>query len=483
MNDIDLHFHPPADNSAIQALPHSVGPEKSVLSSLLQDPQEFMDMAIERGLSVEHFYLPSHATLYGVLCSIHEAGKQIELVSLIQTQLDGGKLEQCGGPRYVTELYTYSPNPGHFLNHLQIVKDKHALRGMIRAANQTIADVYAEPEDPFALLDEAERRFMAIREGQGQTEDKGNREAIQEIIAEFQRRVKGETEAGNGLATGFTDLDRMSGGLKPGEVYVIAARPSMGKTSFMMNIVEHVCLDLGKPCHVFSCEMSKKQLLDRLIYARAKFAKANFSRGHNPTKPEMIRTQTAAQQILEAPLVIDDNSSPTINEIRAKARRSKRKHGTALIAIDYLQLCRSTSKQANGSREREIAEISAGIKGLAKDLNIPIILLAQINRESEKRTGKAKGKPRMSDLRESGAIEQDADFIGLLTRPAQFADTDEERKELAGKAELIVAKNRNGATGSCPLVFIEELMRFETGAPITEEAAPATRKDRFGNDY
>lgn len=483
MNDINLHSQPPTDPSAIQALPHSVGPEKSVLSSLLQDPQEFMDMAIERGLSVEHFYLPAHATLYGVLCAIHEAGKQIELVSLIQTQLDGGKLEQCGGPGYLSELYTYSPSPGYFLHHLQIVKDKHALRGMIRAANQTIADVYAEPEDPFALLDEAERRFMAIREGQGQIEDKGNREAILEIIAEFQRRVKGETEAGNGLTTGFADLDRMSGGLKPGEVYVIAARPSMGKTSFMMNIVEHVCLDLGKPCHVFSCEMSRKQLLDRLIYARAKFAKANFSRGHNPTKPEMIRTQTAAQQILEAPLVIDDNSGPTINEIRAKARRSKRKHGTALIAIDYLQLCRSTSKQANGSREREIAEISAGIKGLAKDLNIPIILLAQINRESEKRTGKAKGKPRMSDLRESGAIEQDADFIGLLTRPIQFADTDEERAELAGKAELIVAKNRNGATGSCPLVFIEELMRFETGQPFEESPATTTKKDRFGNDY
>jgi replicative DNA helicase len=253
-------------------------------------------------------------------------------------------------------------------------------------------------------------------------------------------------------------------------MFVIAARPSMRKTSLMMNIVEHVCVDLAKPSMVFSCEMSASQLVQRLVFARAKFALNQLSRGYTPNKGDLQRIQRACGEIAQSKLFIDDTPGISINELRAKARRKKRDEDIQFIAIDYLQLMKSRTKQAENSREREIAEISAGIKGLAKELSIPILILAQLNRGPESRTGKSLGVPRMSDLRESGAIEQDADMVGLLYRSAYYAEDAEEKEAEAGKAELVLAKNRNGETGHIPLTFIAELMRFESGPPAREIA-------------
>lgn len=460
-------------DDVIRPLPFAVGPEKSLLSSMLQEPEEYLDIAIESGLSESHFYLLSHSSIYAVLVEMREAGQEIEFVGLVQGLLDSGRLEKCGGASYVAELLTYAPSPSYFRHHLQLVKDKHLLRSMIRLSNATVADAYENPEDPGAVIDNLERGLMEIREGtlEGANTD-GNKEAMARVMENFRRSVMKEANPKGGLMTGFEQFDHMTGGLRGSEMIVIAARPSAGKTSFMMNIVEHICIDQDVPTMVFSAEMDKDQILDRLTFARAKYAKSQLSRGYTPKKQELERVRTASNQILESPLFIDDSSSPTISEIRAKARRMVRKHGIRFIAIDYLQLLKAVSKQALGSREREVAEISGGIKALAKDLGIPILILAQINRESEKRAGKAKGKPRMSDLRESGAIEQDADIVGLLTRAKQFADDDEERAAVEGVAELILAKNRNGATGSIPLTFIEELMRFETRQPAEEEDSP-----------
>lgn len=478
---INLFSQPPERDadSVIQTLPHAVGPEKSVLSSILQDPQEFLNLAIEEGLSEAHFYLPNHAALYSVLLDLHAASEEIELVSLYQKLLDRGMLEKCGGMGSVSDIYTYAPAPGHFRRHLALIKDKHTLRSLIRASNQTVADVYDNPEDPAAILDEAERAIMAIREGNTSEAATTIRDDLREIADDLERRIKGDTSKDTGIKTGFQDFDRMTGGLKPGEVTVIAARPSMGKTSLMMNMVEHVCLDQLLPTLVFSAEMPRRQIVSRLNYSRAKMNLSQLSRGQAFTKQELERFRQAMREIGESPLHIDDKAAPTINEIRAKARRAKRKHGIRLIALDYLQLCKSTSKQAIGSREREIAEISAGLKAIAKDLDVHVIVLAQLNRDAEKRAGKAKGRPQMSDLRESGAIEQDADIIGLLTRAKYYAQDEQERAAAGGKAELIVAKNRNGGTGSCPLVFIEELMRFETGAPWEEEKQEETPARRW----
>ena len=447
-----------------RALPHALGPEKSLLSSMLQDPQEFISVAVEEKLTPEHFYLPSHATLFGFLIQLFEGGQEVELVSLVQRLLDRGLLDRVGGPAALTDLYTYAPSPGHFRHHLQHVKDKFVLRSIIQNSNEAIAQAYDAPDEVAALLDTVEAKILAIREGSETNKAITIKQSVEEVLLQFQKLIAGEQGA-QGISTGFEELDRMSSGLKPGEMFVIAARPSMGKTSFMMNMVEHICMDQGKASMVFSCEMSAFQLVQRLVFSRAKFAISQLSRGYTLSKGDLQRIQRVALETTAARLFIDDSPGISINELRAKARRKKRDEDIQFIAIDYLQLMKSRTKQAENSREREIAEISAGIKGLAKELGIPIVILAQLNRGPEGRTGKSLGVPRMSDLRESGAIEQDADMVGLLYRTAYYADSAEEKEAEAGKAELVLAKNRNGATGNIPLTFIAELMRFETGPP------------------
>jgi replicative DNA helicase len=456
-----------AVDDVTRALPHALGPEKSLLSSMLQDPQDYIGIAIEEKLTQEHFYLPSHSTLFGFLIEMFEAGNEVELVSLVQRLLDRGLLDRVGGPSALTDLYTYAPSPGHFRHHLQHVKDKFVLRSIIQNSNEAIAQAYDAPDEVAALLDSVEAKVLAIREGSETNKAPTIKQSVNEVIEQFQALLAGEKGA-QGISTGFEELDRKSNGLKPGEMFVVAARPSMGKTSFMMNIVEHVCIDQGKPSMVFSCEMSAFQIVQRVVFSRAKFATSQLSRGYTPTKGDLQRIQRAAVETSAAKLFIDDTAGISINELRAKARRKKRDEDIQFIAIDYLQLMKSRTKQAESSREREIAEISSGIKGLAKELKIPIVILAQLNRGPESRAGKSLGVPRMSDLRESGSIEQDADMVGLLYRTAYYAENEEEREAEAGKAELVLAKNRNGETGSIPLTFVADLMRFETGPPARE---------------
>ncbi len=450
-----------------RALPHAVGPEKSLLSTMLQDPQEYIGTAVEEKLTAAHFYLPQHSTLFAFLIELFEASHQVELVSLVQRLLDKGLLEKCGGPGYLTELYTYAPSPGHFRHHLQHVKDKYVLRAIIRSSNEAVARAYEVPDEVPELLDSVEQSILSIRESSETNRTPTLKQTVDEVMNNFQMLLSKEKTA-LGISTGFEELDRKSGGLKAGEMFVIAARPSMGKTSLMMNIVEHVSLELNKPTMVFSCEMSSAQLVQRLLFARAKFEISKLSRGYKPIKQDLQRIQNASAQIINSKLFIDDTAGISINELRAKARRKKRDENIQFIAIDYLQLMKSRTKQAENSREREIAEISAGVKALAKELAIPILILAQLNRGPEGRTGKSLGVPRMSDLRESGAIEQDADLVGLLYRSKYYAENDEDRAALEGKAELVLAKNRNGETGGVPLTFIESLMRFESGPPAEE---------------
>jgi replicative DNA helicase len=348
-----------------------------------------------------------------------------------------------------------------------LVKDKHVLRSIIQNSNEAIAQAYDSPEEVAGLLDTVEAKILAIREGSETAQAPNIKQSVEQVIEQFQALLAGE-KGSQGISTGYEELDRMSNGLKPGEMFVIAARPSMGKTSLMMNIVEHVCIEQSKPSLIFSCEMSSFQIVQRLVFSRAKFALSKLTRGYAPDKGDLTRIQRAAMEVSNARMFIDDTPGITINEVRAKARRKKRDEGLEFIAIDYLQLMKSRTKQAENSREREIAEISAGIKGLAKELQVPIVILAQLNRGPETRSGKSVGVPRMSDLRESGSIEQDADMVGLLYRSAYYAEDAEEKEAEAGKAELVLAKNRNGETGHIPLTFIADLMRFESGPPARE---------------
>jgi replicative DNA helicase len=272
-----------------------------------------------------------------------------------------------------------------------------------------------------------------------------------------------------GLATGFSDLDKMTDGLHAAEMIVIAARPSMGKTALAMNIAEHVAVDLQKPIAVFSLEMSSQQLVQRLLCSRAKVDLGRVRNGFLSERDFPALT-AAASKLNDAKIFIDDTAGISILELRAKARRMKSQHGIQAIFIDYLQLLRSTTRRAQDNRQIEIAEISSGIKALAKELNIPIVVLAQLNRNPESRSGESKGRPRLSDLRESGSIEQDADLVGLLVREEYYADTDEDKKAAEGKATLIIAKQRNGPVGDVPLTFLKEFTRFETrAAEVAEE--------------
>jgi replicative DNA helicase len=465
---VSLQQNTEVGEDVTRALPHAVGPEKSLLSSMLQDPQEYIGLAIEEKLTPEHFYLPAHHSLFSLLIELNETNQSIELVALTQKLLDRGMLDKIGGPSALADLFTYAPSAGHFRNHLQYVKDKYVLRSIIRQSTEAIARAYDTPDEVNELLDSVEANILAIREGSETNKAPTLSQTVDEVVSQMEALLSGQ-KASAGFTTGYEVLDRMSSGLKPGEMFVVAARPSMGKTSFMMNIVEHICIDLGKPAMVFSCEMSSFQLVQRLLFSRAKFAMSKVTRGYTPDQGDLRRIQRATMDVKTARLFIDDTPGISINELRAKARRKKRDEDIQFIAIDYLQLMKSRTRQAENSREREIAEISAGIKGLAKELNLPILILAQLNRGPEGRTGKSLGVPRMSDLRESGAIEQDADMVGLLYRSAYYADSEEEKAELEGKAELVLAKNRNGETGHIPLTFIADLMRFETGVPVKED--------------
>lgn len=451
-------------NQGTLSLPHAEGPEKSILSSMIQEPHRFIGEAMEKGIGVGHFYFPANQVLAEILIGKYLNNDPIELVSFTQELLETHRLDQVGGPGYIAELYTYSPTPTHFSYHCEIVKDKHTLRSLLTLCTVTEGAVLEGPTDLEGLLGSTEASVMAIREGRENLTVESLQESIKWVLDDFRERIDGRTGV-QGETTGFEDLDRMTGGLKPGNVFVVAARPSMGKTAFMMNVVEHVAVDKGRPAMVFSCEMTQRELLQRKVHSRAKYDVQNISRGIQPVKADYLRIRRAAMEIAGSGLIIDETPQIPIGQLCAKARRMKRQKNICLIAIDYIQLVRSHSKQAAGSREREVSEISASIKALAKELEIPIIVLAQLNRGPEGRTSgnKSIGVPRMSDLRESGSIEQDADMIGLLYRKAYYAQTDDEKEKAAGQSELILAKNRNGPTGNVPLNFIPELSRFEQG--------------------
>ena len=269
-----------------------------------------------------------------------------------------------------------------------------------------------------------------------------------------------------GIPSGFADFDKMTDGLHRQEMVVIAARPSMGKTAFAMNIAEYIAVDLKMPVAVFSLEMGSQQLVQRLLCSRAKVNLGRVRDGFLSERDFPALT-AAASKLAESKIFIDDTAGLSILELRAKARRLKSQHDIQAIFIDYLQLLRSTSRRAQDNRQLEIAEISSGLKALAKELNIPIIVLAQLNRNPEQRSGDSKGRPRLSDLRESGSIEQDADLVGLLVREEYYAENDDEREESKGKATLIIAKQRNGPVGDVPLTFLKEFTRFETRAEVS----------------
>jgi replicative DNA helicase len=450
-----------------RAPPHSVEAEQGVLGSMLISPRDAIAEVVEK-INEDYFYVPAHQTIYSVLVDLWNAGQAIDLITFTQVLRDRNLLETVGGAALVTSLFTFVPTAANVGYYLEIVRDKYILRSIIAASTESVRRAYEEQDEVGNLLDEVEQKIFAVGEDRFKGQMLSMKDQVMEAIESIEKLY--ERKGGiTGISTGFVEFDRMTSGMHPSEMIVIAARPSMGKTALAMNIAEHVSINEKLPVGVFSLEMSSQQLVQRLLCSRARVNLQKVRDGFLGER-DFPSLTAAASKLAEAKIFIDDSASLTILELRAKARRLKAQQDVQLIIIDYLQLLRSTSRRAQDNRQLEISEISAGLKGLAKELKIPVIVVAQLNRQPEQRTG---GKPRLSDLRESGSIEQDADLVGLLVRPEMYEEDDEARQEKSGEAELIIAKQRNGPVGEIPLTFLKEFTRFEDRARNVTEPEEA----------
>jgi replicative DNA helicase len=405
-----------------------------------------------------------------VLIEMYEKKEPIDLITIQQKLRDRQQLESVGGLAYLSSLPDAVPSAANLSYYGDIVYEKYVLRKMIHTCTSVVSRAYECEDDVDKLLDEAERDILQIVESRVEESDKSMKKLVQNavtMIEDFFNRKGALT----GIATGFVDLDKMTSGLQPGDMVVIAARPSMGKTSLAMNIAEHVAVEMKLPVGVFSLEMTAQSLVLRMLCSHSRVNFRNIRDGFMSERdfPKLV---ASTGKLANAPLIIDDTAGLSILQLRAKARRMHQQHGIKLIVIDYLQLLHSTAARSKENRQQEIADISSGIKALAKELQIPIIVLAQLNRELEKDKDR---KPRMSDLRESGAIEQDADLIGLLYKPSRG---DDEEGGVAAEHEalpvnLLIAKQRNGPTGDVCLTFLKSFTRFESAAKVSADDIPS----------
>jgi replicative DNA helicase len=416
----------------------------------------------------EEFYDLRHQSIYEVLVEMYDHKEAVDLITLQQRLKDKQQLEQVGGLAYLSSLPDAVPSAANLSYYLDIVWEKFILRKMIQTCTDVVGRVYDHDGDVDELLDEVERDILHISEARVEASENTIKELVNRAITtieDFHQRQGKLT----GVGTGFVDLDKMTNGMHAGEMIVIAARPSMGKTSLAMNIAEHVAIDLKLPVGVFSLEMTADALVLRLLCSRSRVNLRNIREGFLAERDFPKLTGTAGK-LSSAPLFIDDTSALSILQLRAKARRMHQQYGVKLFVVDYLQLLHSTARRAE-NRQQEIADISNGIKALAKELKVPIIVLSQLNREMERDKNR---KPRLSDLRESGAIEQDADVVGLLYKPSGGDDDDSSAgdEQDAVPLNLLIAKQRNGPTGDVYLTFLKSFTRFESAAKVSDDDVP-----------
>jgi replicative DNA helicase len=467
-----LRRKPPlADAVKVDRLPpHSPEAEQGVLGCVLLSPNDCMGQCIEKFKGgAEIFYDLRHQTIFNMLAEMYDKREGIDVITLQQRLKDKQRLEEVGGIAYLSALPDAVPSAANLSYYLDIVQEKFLLRKMIQACTDVVARVYDFEGEVDALMDEVERDILRISESRVQSQTTTTKELVKKAIntiEDFHQRQGALT----GVGTGFVDLDKMTTGLHGGEMVVIAARPSMGKTSLAMNIAEHVTIEQRLPVGVFSLEMTAESLVLRMLCSRSRVNLRNVREGFLAER-DFPKLTGAAGKLANAPLFIDDSSALSILQLRAKARRMHLQYGIKLFVVDYLQLVHSTARRAE-NRQQEIADISSGIKSLAKELNVPVIVLSQLNREIEREKGRP---PRLSDLRESGAIEQDADVVGLLYKPKSGSEDDEggpAAEEDSVPVNLLIAKQRNGPTGDVNLTFLKSYTRFESAAKVSDEDVP-----------
>jgi replicative DNA helicase len=410
-------------------------------------------------LRPDDFFLDQHRKVFERMVACREAGEVIDLVTLTEQLRRRGELEAAGGVAYLSQLVDGVPRVTNVEHYARIVKEKSLLRHLIHTAHAIQQQALEAGEEADEILDRAESSIFQLAEERIRAGFVGVKDLVRE---NFDRLEKIFTEGRRitGLATGYQQLDNLTSGLQPSELIVLAARPAMGKTSLALNIAENVALREGHPVAIFSLEMSKESLLLRLLASQARIDAHKFRTGHL-SRDDWRRMTESLSRLAEAPLWIDDAGATTISEMGAKARRLKRDKGLALLIVDYLQLI--TARGRFGNRQEEVASISRGLKALAKELKVPLLVLSQLTRAPER----DERRPQLADLRESGAIEQDADVVMFIHRPNLFKpDLPEEER---AKAEVIIAKQRNGPTDRVHFVFLGSFTRFEEAAPESWE--------------
>ena len=404
------------------------------------------------------FYAERNRRIFRAMVTIAERGSVVDPLTLSDELARRGELDASGGKDYIGFLVDVVPTAANIEYHAQIVREKSILRRLIEVSTSIVAEAFDGKASARELLDEAESRIFLV--SQQQTKDGFTR--IKELLWPTMERIEALQRGGKtvtGVASGFNDLDEMTSGFQPAELIIVAARPSMGKTAFTLNVAQHAAIEHNVPVAFFSLEMSKESLVQRMLTSEARIDAQRLRKGQL-RDDDFPRLARAAGILSSAPVWIDDTPGLTLLEMRSKARRLKADAGIGLVVVDYLQLMQGPANSE--SRQQEVSQISRGLKALAKELNVPVIALSQLSRAPEQRTGENK-RPQLSDLRESGAIEQDADLIMFLYRQ-EFYDgpTDKDGNSLEGKAEVIVGKQRNGPTGLVNLFFHKQYTRFES---------------------
>ena len=436
-----------------RTLPHNLEAEKSVLGAILIQNEAFNHAA--ELIDAKDFFRNAHSRIFEKMVLLSERGDAIDFVTLKEELSKSGELEAVGGPAYIASLADGVPRSANVEYYSRIVKEKATLRNLIHSANKILVEAYEAEQEPDLLLDEAERSIFAIAEDRIRAGFVPLRDLVQTSFAQIEK-LQQQKGMVTGVPTGFVDLDEMTSGLQPSDLVLVAARPSMGKTSFVLNIAQHIGTSTDMTVGFFSLEMSKEQLFMRMLTSEARIDAHRFRTGYLNEK-DYGRLSHALGTLAEAKVFIDDTASIGVLEMRAKARRLKAEHGLHMIIIDYIQLMQGRGRFE--SRQAEIASISRSLKGLAKELNVPIVALSQLSRASETR---ADHRPQLSDLRESGALEQDADVVMFIYRAEQYRDADgNPNVEEQGTAEIIIGKQRNGPIGTAKLAFIKEHTRFE----------------------
>lgn len=439
----------PSDLNLVEKIPpQNLEAETSVLGAMLFEP-EVIPRAIEL-LNDSFFYLDAHKLIFNCMSALFEKNQPADLVTVTEELRKRKQLEQIGGASYLTQLTASVPTAANFERHAHIVKEKGILRQLIHTATEIVQESYDSGVDVSEILDRAEHHIFEI----SQCRIEGNFVRLKEIIKgsiETIDQLYQRKEHVTGLATGFHEFDIRTAGLQPSDLIIVAGRPSMGKSAFAASMCEHAGVVLQRPIAFFSLEMSKEQLVQRMLCSHAR-VNAQAVRTGYLSHADWPKLTSAAGKLSEAPIYIDDTPALSALELRAKARRLKAQFGIEMVVVDYLQLMRGSSDSEN--RQQEISEISRSLKALARELRVPVIAVSQLSRAVESRTG---NRPQLSDLRESGAIEQDADVVVFLYREEYYRPSEENRN----KAEAIIAKQRNGPTGSIDLLFVKEWTRFE----------------------